>query len=211
MLFLFDRGRALADIVFGDYNPSGRLPITYPKHNHHLTTYDYKWTEVKIGNWIDVQFEFGHGLSYTTFQYSDLVVPATMNWDGTLNVAVTVRNSGARAGDHTVLMYVSDLYRTVTPPNKELKGYSKSSYDAGQQKVVQFTLTRADLSFIGIDLTRQTEAGLFTVRIGDLQANFTLNGGSQPTGTASTAKSSHEHFFALLAFHLFLFLTAMLA
>ncbi|CAF4813719.1 unnamed protein product, partial [Rotaria magnacalcarata] len=58
-------GRALADVLLGDYNPSGRLPITYPKYNHHLSTYDYKLTENRVGNFIDVEFEFGHGLSYT--------------------------------------------------------------------------------------------------------------------------------------------------
>lgn len=170
----FHSGRALVDVLFGDYNPSGRLPITYPKYEHRLSTYDYKWCEVQLGNSIDVEFEFGHGLSYTTFVYSDLHVPATMKWNDQLTITLNVRNNGLRQGDHTVLLFISDIYRSVTPPNKELKGYSKLSLNPNEQQQVSFTLTLIDLSFIGLNLTRITEPGLFIVSIGDLQANFTL-------------------------------------
>ncbi|CAF1192726.1 unnamed protein product [Adineta steineri] len=182
MMYLpgMEGGQALVDVLFGDYNPSGRLPITYPKYNHHLSTYDYKWTEVKSGNNIDVEFEFGHGLSYTTFSYSDLNVPSEINWNDQIIITLNVRNTGSRQGDHSILLYVSDLYRTVTPPNKELKGYQKLSFAPNEQKQIQFTLDRHDLSFIGIDLTRQTEPGLFTVTVGNLSANFTLVGEDQP-------------------------------
>ncbi|CAF0977862.1 unnamed protein product [Adineta steineri] len=182
MMYLpgMEGGQALVDVLFGDYNPSGRLPITYPKYNHHLSTYDYKWTEVKGGNTIDVEFEFGHGLSYTTFSYSDLNVPSKINWNDQIIITLNVRNTGLRQGDHTILLYVSDLYRTITPPNKELKGYQKLSFEPNEQKQIQFTLDRHDLSFIGIDLTRQTEPGLFTITVGNLSANFTLVGEDQP-------------------------------
>ncbi|UJR37352.1 hypothetical protein I4U23_030060 [Adineta vaga] len=199
MMYLpgMEGGQALVDILFGDYNPSGRLPITYPKYNHHLSTYDYKWTEVKIGNSLDVEFEFGHGLSYTTFDYSNLNVPSTMSWDDQLNITLTVRNSGTKTGDHTILLYVSDIYRTVTPPNKELKGYTKLSFSAGEQKQIQFTLNRQDLSFIGIDLTRQTETGVFQVAVGSLSANFTLISGSLSGNSGSIFKSNYEQFLIL--------------
>ncbi|CAF1005287.1 unnamed protein product [Rotaria sordida] len=182
-------GQALVDVLFGDYNPSGRLPITYPKYNHHLSTYDYKWSEADFGNYIDVEFEFGHGLSYTTFDYSNLNVPPTLNWNDQLIITLSVRNSGSRQSDHTVLLYISDLYRSITPPNKELKGYTKLSLQAGEQKAVQFTLNRHDLSFIGIDLTRQTEPGLFIVTVGNLRANFTLIGGDGPVNSTPRSKS----------------------
>ena len=161
-------------LCFGDYNPSGRLPITYPKYPHLLTTYDYKWSEIELGNNIDVEFEFGHGLSYTTFIYSDLKVPLTLNWNEQLNITLNVRNNGLRQGDHTILLFISDLYRSVTPPNKELKAYTKISLNPSQQQQIQFSLNRNDLSFIGLNLTRMTEPGLFTVTVGNLQANFTL-------------------------------------
>ena len=172
--FFVISGQALVDVMFGDYNPSGRLPITYPKYNHRLSTYDYKWTEDQLDNTIDVEFEFGHGLSYTTFIYSDLRVPSTMNWNQQINITLNVKNNGTRQGDHTILLFVSDMYRSITPPNKELKGYNKISLNGGEEQQVEFSLNRDDLSFIGLNLTRITEPGLFTVTIGDLQANFNL-------------------------------------
>ena len=148
-------GQALVDVMFGDYNPSGRLSITYPKYNHRLSTYDYKWCEVQLGNTIDVEFEFGHGLSYTTFDYSNLNVPSTFKWNDQLTITLNVRNNGSRQGDHSVLLFVSDLYRSVTPPNKELKGYTKISLNPGEQQQVEFSLNQTDLSFIGLNLTRK--------------------------------------------------------
>ncbi|CAF2591523.1 unnamed protein product [Rotaria sp. Silwood2] len=207
MMYLpgMEGGQALVDVLFGDYNPSGRLPITYPKHNQHLSTYDYKWTEATVGNYIDVEYEFGHGLSYTTFEYSNLNVPSTLEWNDELTITLNVRNSGSRQGDHTVLLYISDLYRSVTPPNKELKGYSKLSLGAGEQKQVQFKLNRNDLSFIGIDLTRQTEPGLFTVTVGNLQANFKLLAGEGPISTTPRSKSiNHQYSIFLINILLFL-------
>ena len=180
-------------MLFGDYNPSGRLPITYPKYNHHLSSYDYKWSEITHGNTIDVQFEFGHGLSYTTFDYSNLQLSSTLEWDDQLPIKLTIRNSGTRQGDHTILLYVSDLYRTVTPPNKELKSYTKVSLEPKQQIQVQFTLNRTDLSFIGIDLTRQTEPGVFNVSVGNLHATFTLRPRNQ-----SSKSNSQQYFFLIL-------------
>ncbi|CAF1575647.1 unnamed protein product, partial [Adineta ricciae] len=208
MMYLpgMEGGQALVDVVFGNYNPSGRLPITYPKYNHHLSTYDYKWTEARIGNSIDVEFEFGHGLSYTTFDYLSLTVPPMMNWDDQLRITVTVRNSGTRAGDHTILLYISDVYRTVTPPNKELKGYRKISLAAGEQKSIDFSLTRQDLSFIGINLTRQTEPGVFNVAVANLTGSFRLIQGSQSGSTTSISKSHYEQSILLFIVNAFLFL-----
>ncbi|CAF1023607.1 unnamed protein product [Adineta steineri] len=151
MMFLpgMESDQTLVDVVIGKYNPSGRLPITYPKYNYRLSTYDYKWCEVLLDNAIDVEFEFGHGLSYTTF-------------------------NGSRQGDHTVLLFISDIYRSITPPNKELKGYSEVSLNPSEQQQIQFILDQTDLSFIGLNLTRETEPGLFIITVGSLQANFTL-------------------------------------
>ncbi|CAF3724366.1 unnamed protein product [Rotaria sordida] len=125
MMYLpgMEGGQALVDVLFGKYNPSGRLPISYPKYNHHLSTYDYQWCETSLGNNIDVEFEFGHGLSYTTFVYENLVLSPSpiLLWDEQLSISIVVRNTGSVVGDHTVLLFISDLYRSVTPPNKELK------------------------------------------------------------------------------------------
>jgi beta-glucosidase len=211
MMYLpgMEGGQALVDVLFGDYNPSGRLPITYPKYNHRLSTYDYKWCEVQLDNAIDVEFEFGYGLSYTTFDYSNLNVLSTVKWDDQLTITLIVRNSGSRQGDHSVLLYISDLYRSVTPPNKELKGYTKLSLQPNEQKQVQFTLNRTDLSFIGIDLTRQTEPGLFTVTVGNLKANFTLLAGDQPATSTPTSKSSYQQ-YSFFFINILLFLATKL-
>ncbi|CAF1096003.1 unnamed protein product [Adineta steineri] len=176
MMFLpgTEGGQALVDVLMGKYNPSGRLPITYPKYNHRLSTYDYKWCEILLDNTIDVEFEFGHGLSYTTFVYSNLNVSSTIKWNDQINITLNVRNNGSRQGDHTLLLFISDIYRSITPPNKELKGYTKLSLDPSEQRQIQFILNQTDLSFIGLNLTRQTEPGLFIVTVGNLQANFTL-------------------------------------
>ena len=206
--FYSNSGQALVDVLFGDYNPSGRLPITYPKYNHHLSTYDYKWSEIQIENTIDVEFEFGYGLSYTTFDYSNLNVPSTLQWNDQLTITLNVRNNGSRAGDHSVLLYISDLYRTVTPPNKELKGYTKLSLQPNEQKQVQFTLNRTDLSFIGIDLTRQTEPGRFTATVGNLKANFTLLADEQPTTSTPSSKSNDQQ-QSIFLINILLFLTIL--
>src|SRR5205085_7001888 len=117
-------GRAVAAVLFGDVNPSGRLPFTYPRHSNALTTYDYKVGETLEGNHIDPEFEFGYGLSYTTFEYSDLKLShEVLLRGGELAVTVGVKNTGAKAGKEVVQLYVSDLYRSFTPPNRELKGF----------------------------------------------------------------------------------------
>lgn len=177
LCFSFEiRGQALVDVLFGKYNPSGRLPITYPKYNHRLSTYDYKWTENSLGNTIDVEFEFGHGLSYTTFAYSNLTLSpdSSLPWNEQLFINLNVKNVGSVLGDHTVLLFVTDAYRSITPPNKELKGYQKLTLAPDEERSIQFQLNRTDLSFIGLNNTRQSEPGLFTVTIGNLQSNFTL-------------------------------------
>ena len=137
-----------------------------------------------LGNTIDVEFEFGHGLSYTTFAYSNLTLSPSpaLRWNEQLSVTVTVQNVGSVLGDHTVLLFVTDAYRSITPPNKELKGYDKLTLLPNEQRTVEFQFNRTDFSFISLNNTRLTEPGLFIVTIGNLQANFTLLAdGSDPS------------------------------
>ncbi|CAF1592120.1 unnamed protein product, partial [Didymodactylos carnosus] len=183
MMYLpgMEGGSALVDVLFGDYNPSGLLPFTYPKYPHLLTTYDYKWSEVLVDNKIDPQYEFGHGLSYTTFEYKNLKLSSTeMQWNGDIQISIDVANVGKLSGSHTVLLYVSDYYRSITPPNKQLKGFKKVLLQPTKSETVTFSLDRNNLSFIGIDNKRISEAGLFGVKIGDKSANFTLLASNDP-------------------------------
>jgi beta-glucosidase len=170
-------GQAIADILFGDVNPSGKLPITYPRSVNRLFTYDHKVFEGADGGegkaMATPQFEFGSGLSYTTFSYSDLrVAPATASGSQTVRVEVTVKNSGAHAGKEVVQLYLNERFASVTPPLKRLKRFAKVLLQPGESRQVSFELTSDDLSFIAADNKRVVEPGIFDVRIGGLQQAF---------------------------------------
>ena len=172
-------GTAIADVLFGDVNPSGKLPFTYPRTANGLINYDHKPFETEntaFGNMaFNPQFSFGDGLSYTTFAYSDLkVAKQTIGANDELPVSVTVKNTGSRAGKEAVLVYVSDLAASISPPNKRLRRFAKISLDAGQSRTLTFKLRRDDLSFIGADNKPTVEPGDFEVRVGGLTQRFTL-------------------------------------
>ena len=174
-------GTAIADVLYGDYNPSGRLPFTYPRTPNGLITYDHKLFETEATDYgnmaFNPQFEFGQGLSYTTFTYSNLrlgqkLLPA----NGTESVSVTVTNSGQRAGKETVILYLRDVVASLSPPGKRVKRFAKIYLEPGQSKTVSFTLRRDDLSFIGADNKPVVEPGDFDVMVGSLTDRFTLQG-----------------------------------
>jgi len=170
-------GQAIADVLFGDVNPSGKLPITYPRSPSRLFTYDHKVFEGEGGGegkaMAAAQFEFGSGLSYTSFSYSDLrVAPATVSGSGTVHVEVTVKNSGGRAGKEVVQLYLNERFASVTPPLKRLKRFAKVLLQPGESRQVSFELTSDDLSFISADNKRIVEPGVFDVRVGGLQQTF---------------------------------------
>jgi beta-glucosidase len=172
-------GRAIADVLFGDFNPSGRLPFTYPRTPNGLINYDHKPFETEntaFGNMaFNPQFQFGEGLSYTTFAYSDLRLgKQTISANEELPVSVTVKNAGTRAGKEAVLVYVSDLVASISPPGKRLRRFAKISLDPGQSKTLTFKLRRDDLSFINAVNKPVAEPGEFEVRIGGLVQKFTL-------------------------------------
>lgn len=177
--------RALVDILYGDVNPSGRLPYNYPKYPNSLEKYNRKYTEsisegeqnddAKYEKSYSPQFEFGSGLSYTTFKYSNLKVDKTeISNSDDVNVSVTVTNSGSKAGKETVLLYLSDNYATITPEFKSLKRFQKISLAPNESKTVTFTLNQKDLQFVNDDLKWVSENGVFTVRIADLNQDFLL-------------------------------------
>ncbi len=174
-------GDALADILFGDVNPSGKLPYSYPKYPNSLATYDYKPAEYKDTNnpqsFSDVQFqyEFGTGLSYTTFEYSNLrVSQVDFAPRDTLTVQVTVKNTGNRNGKEVVMLFASDVYASVTPDNKRLIRFRKITLAPGQSKVVKFKITARDLSFINRQNARVAEAGDFIIRVKNLKQKIHL-------------------------------------
>jgi beta-glucosidase len=172
-------GQAVADVLFGDFNPSGKLPFTYPRTPNGLITYDHKAFETEdtaFGNAaFKPQFEFGEGLSYTTFAYRDLrLSQKIISGNAELSVSVTVTNTGQRAGKEVVQLYVSDLVASLSPAVKRLKRFAKVYLEPGQSRTLTFKLRHDDLSFIGADNKRIAEAGDFDVMIGGLTDRFTL-------------------------------------
>lgn len=172
-------GKAVADVLFGNYNPSGKLTMTFPRNVGQIPIYynmkntgrpiagDEKYTS----RYLDVPntplFPFGFGLSYTTFQYSKPIVSATTLTDSApLTVSVTVTNTGNYDGEEVVQLYVQDLIGSVTRPVKELKGFRKLMIKKGESVDVKFTLTAADLAFTRKDGSWGTEAGNYKVYVG---------------------------------------------
>lgn len=172
-------GRAIADVLFGDYNPNGKLPFTYPRSPGYLATYDRRAVETDAKDYkkspFYPQFEFGSGLSYTTFGYSNLRLSSeSIPINGEITVSVTVTNTGRRAGKETAILYLRDEVATITPAGKRVKRFAKVFLEPGQSKTLSFKLRSEDFSFINTDNKPTVEPGDFTVMIGGLTDKFTL-------------------------------------
>jgi beta-glucosidase len=174
-------GEALADILFGDCNPSGRLPYSYPAYTGMIMTYDYKFSELEEELTPGIftlsgyrpQWPFGHGLSYTKYTYSNLTLNKdTLTINDTLKVSVTIQNSGTRDGKTAVELYSKDLYASITPSQKRLRRFTKIELKTGESKTVSFNITKNDLAFIGADLKKITEEGAFELMIEDQKIGF---------------------------------------
>ena len=168
-------GPALARLLAGDANFSARMPYTYPKHAAALVTYDYKPCEnmgQMGGNYnydavMDVQYPFGHGLSYTTFEYSNLTVDKSeFAATDSLVFTVNVKNTGTRAGKEAVLLFVSDLVASLTPDNTRLRAFDKIALQPGQQQTVRLAIAAKDLAFVGADMRWRLEEGDFAATVG---------------------------------------------
>lgn len=170
-------GKAIADVLYGDVNPSGKLPITYPRSPNALLTYDHKAFEEQDTSFgltaFHPQFEFGFGLSYTTFEYSGLTASAA-NGQWPIDVSVTLRNTGSRAGAEVVEVFTAQKTASITPPVKRLRRFVKVSLDPGTSIPLHFTLTKNDMSYIGPAGKPVTDAGTFNVMIGNLRQDFTI-------------------------------------
>ena len=179
-------GQAVADVIYGDVNPSGHLPYTYPATPTGYATYDHKPSERLAADFgmegAEPLFDFGVGLSYTSFAYSDLQVSAStvaasgLRDGGELEVAVTIQNTGDRRGKDVVQLYVSDVVASVTPATRRLKRFAKVDLTPGGSQTIRFTLTRDDLSFIGRDRQSVVEPGVFEIRIDDLMQEVEVTG-----------------------------------
>ncbi len=181
-----EAGNAVASVLFGDYNPSGKLPVSFPRavgqlplyYNHKSTGRAYEGDHSEPGServyksrYRDVPntalYPFGYGLSYTTFKYDNLKISnKTLEPNNKLEVSIDVTNTGKYAGEEVIQLYTRDLVGSITRPVKELKKFQKLSFKPGEKKTVTFTLTPEDLAFWGADLTYGTEPGDFKVFVG---------------------------------------------
>jgi beta-glucosidase len=192
-----EAGSAIADVLFGDENPSGKLTTTFPRSVGQVPIYySHKNTGRPLGNqegkfekfksnYIDERneplFPFGFGLSYTTFDYSNLKITSEkMNFNGKVSASVDVTNTGVYEGKEVVQLYIRDLVGSVTRPLKELKGFEKITLKKGEKKTVTFEISVEDLKFYNSDLEFVAEAGQFDVYIGtssdtEKKVSFELN------------------------------------
>ncbi|MFL6620968.1 MAG: beta-glucosidase BglX [Povalibacter sp.] len=175
-----EAGNAIADVLVGDYNPSGRLPVSFPYesgqqpyfYNHRSTgrpldpndSPAFKATYREAPN--EALYPFGHGLSYSKFTYGDVKVSAAnLPWDGTIMVSARITNSGSRAGEEVAQLYIHDRVASLTRPVRELKGFRKIHLESGASTEVSFELKRGDLEFVGQDNQWIAEPGMFDVWI----------------------------------------------
>ena len=171
-----ETGVGVADILFGDFNPAGKLTVTFPRSVGQLPAYYNRKPTAKRGYLFTSKeplFPFGHGLSYTTFDYSNLKVsPAQIRPQDQTKVSVTVSNTGKRAGDEIVQLYIRDLVSSVTRPVMELKDFKRISLAAGETKIVEFTITPDKLSFLNLKMETVVEPGWFDVMVGTSSVKY---------------------------------------
>ncbi len=167
-------GQAVADVLFGDTNPSGKLPFTYPKFSGSFTTYDHVYSEDTPSK-ADPRWPFGYGLSYASFEYRALTIDKTeMVRDEKAIVTVDVVNTGDRVGQEIVQLYISDVVASVTPPVKVLKRFQKITVAPQQKQTVRFELDWDDFEFIGRDNKPVVEPGQFKISVGELSVGLTV-------------------------------------
>lgn len=177
-------GDAIAKVLFGEYNPSGKLPVTFPRtvgqvpiyYNHKNTGRPGDTNNHFTSKYLDLPltplYPFGYGLSYTTFGYDDLKLSSEkMRMNDSIFVSVKVKNTGKYDGEEVVQMYVQDLVGSVTRPVKELKGFKKIMLKRGEEKTVGFTINEKDLRFTAADMTFKSEPGFFKVFVGTNSAD----------------------------------------
>jgi beta-glucosidase len=189
-----EAGLAVADVLYGDVNPSGKLTMTYPQNVGQIPIYyshkntgrplEGEWFQKFKTNYLDVsnepEFPFGYGLSYTDFTYGNLSLSSeSISMGEKLTLSVEVTNTGEVTGKEVVQLYIRDMVGTITRPVKELKGFQKIELKAGETKTVEFTISEKDLGFYHQDMSFYAEAGHFKVFVGTnsndvLEADFEL-------------------------------------
>jgi beta-glucosidase len=172
-------GRAISDALYGHVNPSGKLPITYPRHSGSLWTYDHTKADERDGGFgfegFKPQYEFGYGLSYTSFEYADIKIEKdTVNITDSIRVSVNVTNNGKRDGKEVVQLYSSDLVASIVPSVKQLRRFRKIKLASYESRDILFSIHPNELSFVDQNNKWIVEEGDFLLKIGDLSTKFYL-------------------------------------
>jgi len=167
-------GNAVADVIFGDYNPAGRLPVTYYKSIDQIPAFENYDMKGKTYRFFSQEplYPFGYGLSYTTFSYSGLSVPEKVNAGDKVAVKVTVTNTGKVAGDEVVELYLTDEKASTPRPIRQLEGFTRISLKPGESRLVEFNLEPRQFSLINKNEKRVIEPGYFTISVGGKQPGF---------------------------------------
>ncbi len=190
-------GPALADVLFGEFNPGGKLPISFPRSASQLPVFYGRkpsgGRSFNFEDYVDMSakplFPFGHGLSYTRFEYSDLLIqPAQVSPQDQVEIAVTVKNAGDRRGDEVVQLYLRDVVASVTRPVKELKGFRRVSLEPGASCRITFTLAAAQMAFYDRQMRYGIEPGKIEVMVGSSSEDIRLRGEFEITDEATEVK-----------------------
>jgi beta-glucosidase len=189
-------GNAVADVLFGDYNPAGRLPVTYYKSVEQLPAFENYDMEGRTYRYFRQAplYPFGFGLSYTRFAYADLNIPKEVKMGEKINVSVKVTNIGDREGDEVVQLYLTDEKASTPRPIRQLEGFKRISLKKGESQNVQFTLEPRQLSMINDKDKQVVEPGWFTISVGGEQPGFTGMAKAETTGTVTGRVKLTEKF-----------------
>lgn len=195
-------GNAVADVLFGDYNPGGKLPISFPKSVGQIPVY-YNRKSTSWGNYVSSDskplFPFGHGLSYTKFEYSNLeITPKEVKPAGEVYVKFEVENIGQMKGDEVVQLYVKDVVASLTRPTKELKGFKRITLNPGEKKKVTFILYADQLAFYDEHLNLVVEPGTYEVMIGSSSEDIRLSSSFEVVGEKRIVPKSRRYFSSIL-------------
>lgn len=194
---------AIADVLFGDYNPGGRLPISVPRHPGQIPVfYGHKLSGGRShwkGDYVELStkplFEFGYGLSYTQFDYANLrLSTAQAAADETVEIAVDITNAGDRAGDEIVQLYVRDVASSITRPVKELKGFKRVTLKPGETRTVTFALAVNQLAFLDREMQHVVEPGTIDIMVGSSSEDIRLNGSFEITGAVTGVADRKVYF-----------------
>lgn len=191
-------GNAVADVLFGDYNPSGKLPISFPEEVGQIPLH-YNRKPMSLGGYVFTSskplFPFGHGLSYTKFEYSSLcITPEKVGPAGKVAISFRVKNVGARVGNEVVQLYICDEVASVSRPIKELKGFKKVELKPGEERAVTFNLSMDQVAFYDRYMRFVVEPGTFKVMVGRSSEDIRLNGKFEVVGNERVVPSKRTFF-----------------